>query len=209
MKGLFSYDNPVMQWMLKLLRLAWLNILTLLLCVPIITVGAAMTASHEAVKKLKSEEGNATQNLFSAFGKNFAKATLIWLLFLAAAAFFISSNYICTQVDLLSMQVAQIVLIVEAAVMCVVLIWIFPLLVRYENKVLHTIKNAFTMTIAFLPSTLLMLAVYLLPLFLFILVPAAFPVVAFFGITAPIYCNLNLYQKIFDKVDAMQAQKET
>lgn len=42
MKGLFNYEGPVMSAMSRLADLIWLNILTLICCIPVVTAGAAL-----------------------------------------------------------------------------------------------------------------------------------------------------------------------
>ncbi len=49
--------------------------------IPIITIGAALTAGHDAVRRTLSGEGTATRNYFKAFRSNFAKSTGYWLIF--------------------------------------------------------------------------------------------------------------------------------
>ena len=53
----------------------WINILMLVTSIPIITIGAALTAGHDAVRRTLSGEGTATRNYFKAFRSNFAKST--------------------------------------------------------------------------------------------------------------------------------------
>lgn len=208
MGGIFHYENPMMQFMRKALMLCWLNILTALCCIPILTAGATLTALHCAVKRLRQDEGHLTRSFFLDFAQNFKKSTLIWLLLLAAAVFLAADVYICTQLTSVGFQIAQIVLIAEAVFLIAVLAWLFPLLARYDNKLRHTIRNTFILTIAYLPSTILMLILYCMPLILFLLVPAAFPLVALLGFSLPVYLNFPLYHKILDQVDAMTAPED-
>ncbi len=46
MDKLFNLDSPVMRALNKMADLLWLNVLTVLLCIPVITGGAALTAMH-------------------------------------------------------------------------------------------------------------------------------------------------------------------
>ena len=186
MGGIFNYDNPVMQAVRKLLLLAWLNLLTALLCIPIITAGAAITALHTSAKRLKRDEGALTRCFFSDFTENFKKSTL---------------PYIATQAEQ-----AQAVLTVEGVFVGVLLVWLFPLLARYENRKLQTVKNAAILTIAYLPTTFLMLILYLMPVILLLLVPAAFPLVLLFGFSGPVYLNYPLYTRVFERIDAQNEE---
>ena len=53
----FNLDSPVMQALGKMADLMWLNILTLICCIPVVTVGASLTAMHYmALKIVRNEE---------------------------------------------------------------------------------------------------------------------------------------------------------
>lgn len=204
MKSVFSYDSPFMNLMHRALSLVWLNILTMVFSIPLITFGAAMCAAYDTSGKIRSGEGGVTANYWHAFRSNFKDSTICWLLFLLLAAVFISGYYLCTQIELVVASVSQILLVVEGVLSVMLLIWLFPLIATFQNKVRLTIKNALTLTIAFLPTTLLMLVLYALPVILYLLVPPAFVLLPLFGISCPIYWNGPLYQRVFRKIADLQ-----
>ena len=62
---LFNLDSPLMQALNKVADLMWLSILTLFFCIPIITVGPALTALHYmALKIARDEECYITKDYF-------------------------------------------------------------------------------------------------------------------------------------------------
>ena len=66
-----------------------LNILMLICCIPIFTIGASVTAMYYvAFKMVKNEEGYITKSFFKAFRENFRQATPVWLVMLALLVFF-------------------------------------------------------------------------------------------------------------------------
>ena len=80
---IFDLESPFMQAMGKVADLMWLNILTLVCCMPIITAGAAMTALHySALKIARNEECYITKDYFKSFKENLKQSTLIWLIYL-------------------------------------------------------------------------------------------------------------------------------
>ena len=64
----------------------WINILMLVTSIPVITIGAALTAGHDAARRSLAGEGTVTRNYFAAFRSNFVKATGYWLIFGIAGA---------------------------------------------------------------------------------------------------------------------------
>lgn len=84
MKGLFNYDSPLMQVAGFITDLLLLNILFLICCLPIVTIGAAQSALYYAVRTLRDpEDGRSCYKLFfKGFISGFWKVTLVWCVFL-------------------------------------------------------------------------------------------------------------------------------
>ena len=95
---IFDLDSPLMNVLNKMADLMWLNILTLICCIPIITAGAAFTSMHYvALKIVRNEESYITRSFFKSFKTNFRQATLIWLMILLIAAVLGGDYYIITK----------------------------------------------------------------------------------------------------------------
>ena len=57
MNRLFNLDSPIMVFLGKVGDLIWLNVLTMICCIPIVTVGASITALHYvSIKMVRNEE---------------------------------------------------------------------------------------------------------------------------------------------------------
>ena len=81
-------------------ELAELNLLTLLLCLPVITAGASLTAMHAVLQKMvRNEEGYIGRMFFAAFRANLKKATLEWLPFLMIYTALIA-DYLIVEIDI-------------------------------------------------------------------------------------------------------------
>ena len=72
----------------KVADLMWLNILTIVMCIPVVTAGAALTAKdYMCYKLVKNEEAGITKGFFHSFKQNFKQATVIWLMMLVVLGF--------------------------------------------------------------------------------------------------------------------------
>ena len=81
MGRIFSLDSPLFSFLNKVADLILLNILTMICCLPIITIGASMTALHYVVLKMvRDEESYIVRSYFKSFRQNFKQATIIWLI---------------------------------------------------------------------------------------------------------------------------------
>ena len=80
MKGLFSYDSPVMQILMYIGDLIILNFIYLLCCVPVFTIGAAQAGMYTAMRVLndKEDDSSVSAAFFRGFANGFGKVTLAW-----------------------------------------------------------------------------------------------------------------------------------
>ena len=84
MKNILGYDSKVMQVLSKLGDLILLNILFLICCVPVFTIGAAQAAMHRAVVAMKDPESDYTwfRAFCMGFKDGFWRITIAWCILL-------------------------------------------------------------------------------------------------------------------------------
>ena len=225
MAGFFSIDGKYYKLADRVGNLFWLNLLCLVCCIPVITVGPALTACYAVTLQIvRDEEGNVTRTFFRSFRRNFRQGVAIWLLFLLTFVILFAGTRLLLVTDetgsvLIPMaggfRIVNGVLFLITAVM---ISYAFPLLARFENTVSGTLRNALIIGLHHLHGTLLL-----------VLVNAAFPallalallkeeavwllsVFLCFGISAPAYaCSLVLYpvfQRYMPRVRTPEARHE-
>ena len=199
---IFDLDSPLMNVLNKMADLMWLNILTLICCIPIITAGAALTSMHYvALKIVRNEESYITRGFFKSFKTNFRQATLIWMMLLLIAAILGGDYYIITKSGMQFSQVL-IVLIMAAGVLVIcTALYVFPVLAKFDNTIMGTIRNAFIMSILQLPKTLVMLVMAFFPLIVYLVSLRLIPIIFLFGFSLPAYASAMLYNKFFRKLE--------
>lgn len=202
MSKIFDMDSPVMRFLSRMADLMILNLVALLCCIPIITIGASMTALHYVLLKMaRNEEGYIVKSFFKSFKDNFKQATIIWLIIAVFLVVFVGDILIFNYSGMEFPKVLRIILFALALLVAMVVCYVFPVLSRFENTVFNTIKNALFMSILSLPKTILMLVLYALPVVAMYFIPAAMPFVFIFGISAPAYCSAMLYSGTFRKFE--------
>ena len=86
---LLDYDGPIVHFTEKAGQLIWLNILTIVCCLPVVTMGASFAALNTVVLKMsRNEEGYITKQFFKAFKANLnvgIKASIAIILFVGIA----------------------------------------------------------------------------------------------------------------------------
>ena len=202
MGKVFALDSPLMNGLSKLADLIWLNILATICCIPIITIGASLTALHYVVLKMvKDEEGYITRSFFKSFRENFKQATLMWLMLLVVFILLVADFMIFRFSGIVFPGWCQIVLIAIAVLIMFATMHLFPLLSRYENSIRATYKNSLFMGILHLPKTILMMLCWIVPIVITIYVESFFPIVFFLGISGPAFLNALLYKKSFQQLE--------
>ncbi len=213
MGNLFNMEGPIMSALSKIADLVWLNILALICCIPIFTIGASLTSVYYVtLKMVKNEESYITRSFFKAFRENFKQSTIIWLIMLVLISVFGLDFYIYTT-GALNLPMAVMVIIGFFAILCsLAFVYIFPVLSRFDNTVKNTIVNSFIMAVAHFPKTFLMLIINILPIVIVLLVPQAFPVLFLAGISGVAYlCSLflrGIFLRYEDLMEERAKQKE-
>lgn len=207
MKNIFSPDSPFMRWLGKFADLIILNVLYLVSCIPIVTIGAANAALYDVAIRLSKDEAYVWKHYWRAFGSNFKKATLIWMILLIIGG----ALYCCAMAykgnDLPNRGLSLILLGIASITWLSVYSWVFPLQARYENSVVQTLRTALICSFSFLPRTILI--VFLNAIFPFI--ATYFGAVVLFGIFVLLliwfsgiaYISTLLLRKHFKQLEEM------
>ena len=199
---LFNLDNPLMQALGKMADLLLLNMLTLLCCIPIITVGASLTALHYmALKMARNEECYIARGFFKSFKQNFRQATLIWLLMLFMIVVLVMDFLIMNNSGVEFNSVIRVLITLFALFVFCGSIYVFPVLAKFDNTIWRTIKNAFLMSIMQLPKTILMVVLYIFPVVVLVFFYQLAPFAFFFGLSVPAWLSAKLYSKLFKKLE--------
>lgn len=190
----------------KMADLMWINILTLALCIPVITIGAALTAKdYMCYKILKNEDTGTTKGYFRSFKQNFKQATVIWIIMLFVIMLGIIDVFFVLGLQGDGTQIVRAVMFAFLFFIYIGCIMIFPVLARFDNTVKGTIKSGIHMTVAILPRAILMGILYLIPVLVFMFIgiqSPLIPIVIMFGISGPGYLSAMLYRKAFEQVEA-------
>lgn len=199
---LFDLDSPLMQGLSKMADMMILNLLTLLCCLPIITVGPAFTAlNYMSLKLVRNEECYIVKGYFKSFKENFRQSVVIWMLLLIVAILLVIDFYIMISAESETGGIMLILIFVAAIFWLCTALYVFPVLARFHNTIKATVKNAFLMSIMQFPKTVVMAVAYLIPLVLFIYFLQLTPIVLFFGFSAPAWVSAKLNDKLFKKLE--------
>ncbi|MBR5376420.1 MAG: YesL family protein [Lachnospiraceae bacterium] len=218
MKRFFSGEGGFFGFMDKVAGLFWINLLTMICSIPVITAGAAVTACYYVtLKMVKNEEGYLTKSFFRSFRTNFRQSTLIWILEAVLISVFVADFWIIATGIAGEIPLSNVILVVTGILLFIVLMtaaYVFPILARYDNTTANTIKNAVLMGIANFPKTLAIMVTNALFPALGIAVIATgrglwiVPILLCFGISAGIYLSSRILVRIFDAYGTDEVESE-
>lgn len=205
MRDFFSMDGGVFRGLSKMADMLILNVLFIICCLPVITIGASVTALFYVTLKMKDqEEGYIYKSFFRSFKQNFRQSTVIWLILLAVALIMGLDVYLVKAMEGTMNQVMQILLWVGALIWLMIFLYVFPLQARFYNTIRGTFRNAVLLSLASFPKTFCMMAVMVLAVLLTVVTPTAFVygslIWFLFGFAVIAWINSQLLYGTFQKI---------
>ena len=201
MRTLLGPESHFANFFNKLFDILVLNFLMVVCSLPVITMGASVTALYHSVNRMQKNEGGLYRGFFRAFKDNFKQATVLWLVVLVTGALwgFNLIFYSASQIPIFR-TINVLILVLWAMVAA----WIFPLQAKYYNPVKTTLKNAVLCMMAYLPRTLLMTVLNLVPVvcFLYFGLLGGLELIAllvWFALAA--YINLRIMEKPMAQIE--------
>lgn len=183
-------------------QLIALNLLWIVCCIPVVTAGASTTALFYCVLRMHKEGYCfAIKDFFKSFKRNFKQATIIWFLILVAAGIlYIDKTFIPQMPGIMSIVFSYLL-----AAICIpaviLLLYIFPTVAAFENKIKNLITNAFYFAVKNIFFTIAIAAITILPMFFTLVDAKMFPIYLFvwlccgFSLTA--YADAWFIWKLF------------
>ena len=192
----FKLDSDFFKFLGNLTNLIVLNLICLICCIPIITIGPAICALYFCIMKLvRKEHIHIMQGFIKSFKDNLKQGIILQLII------FFSSGLLYFNLQLTSAHFnsSNIFKILTSAIVILIflflllLTFLYPVQALFSNQLKSTFYNAFILSICNLPRTLIMLLLNLLPVILFFLWPnvflGMFPFYIFIGFSVTVYIN--------------------
>ena len=182
MEFLMGSGKRFFEFATKLAELMWVNVLTILCSIPIVTAGCAITSMHHVLLAIyRDEEEKITGMYFKAFRKNFGQATKLWLIYLAYFAFLGLEYWAMKTLENPSLRYLELLLPVLTFLGLLSMSWVFVLQFRYTLSLKDTLLYSVTRIVAFPIRTIGMGVAALIPVLLTMFLPQFFILVPLMG----------------------------
>ena len=151
---LFSPDSKFMRAMSTLGDLMLLNLVFLVCCLPVVTVGAALTALDAAAFRIvRGTEGSVLRQFLRDFRQSLRAATPLWLLLLLAGGVAVLDIWLFAAFPG-ALRLIEVPFFLFLLLTLFTAGYVFPLLSQFESPLRQTLKNALALSLGYLPRTL-------------------------------------------------------
>lgn len=204
MDRFFNMDNKFFSVMGRVADLIILNVIFLICCLPIVTIGASLTALHYVTLKMtRNEESYIVKSFFKSFKQNFKQATIINIIMLVIGAVLYFDLHIVMGMSGSLSQVLYIIFIAFGFLYLIVFLYIYPVLSKFYNSTKNTFRNAILMSIRHLPYTILMAVITIAPASVFLIQniqvqSTVIMLLLLMGFSLEAFINGHFLVKIFD-----------
>ena len=154
MGNLFNMDNAFFRFMGKLFDVVALNIVFIIVCIPLVTIGPAISALYYAsVKSIRRDRSYPIKEFFKAFKRDFRQSFIVGLiLVLASVIIYVDIRFVVDFIknDFTAMRYVYLVI---GLVISFISVYIFPLISRFSLKISGLFKLSFYLAIRHLLTT--------------------------------------------------------
>lgn len=209
MRKLFGYDGIIVRLSEYFNTFLLSNILTVLCCLPIITIGGALAAHQKVMQDFVFDSPKPIlKTYFCAMWDNWGRASAILILFLVTSIFLAMDMYI---VYFFTSGVLALILYIILISVFVLVLGItsccLSLIVRYENTILEHLRNTLYLFLSYFPRFIAMAVLASVPFVVFFLYPFTFvqmiPVWVCFGLSVLVFLHTKLVKPLLEKLDSI------
>lgn len=159
MAGFFSPDSKPYKFMVRLTDVVKLNLLWLLFSLPVVTVGISTIAVYTVTLRMtEDKEGYVGREFLQAFKSNWKQGIpMSFITIICAWAVYLDFQIYGAAEE--HSIVFLIIGIIAAYVFTFSLLYVYPLLARYDNTIVASLKNSFRIGMKYFLRSLLLIII--------------------------------------------------
>ena len=208
MDRFFDANNPVMQFLARIVDLAVLNLMTVACMIPVVTAGPAIAAMNNVLIHLVRKDETYVWKMFiQSFRQNLKQGIILGLIFTAIGALAGLELLMLHSIDGRAATMFMIIITVISACIFIIGIYAFALQSRFENTLKGTLVNAVSLALGHIPRSAGMLAICAAwAVLLWYIHGIALLVFVLYGLTIPGFLCTMIYDPVFR---AMETNEES
>ena len=206
----FNTESPVFQFLGTLFDFVVLNMLFLITCIPVITIGPAVSALYTVtLREARNEQGYIIRSYFTAFKENFRHSFLLSVLYSIIGAILLYNLAFWAQMNTAAGTVFLIIIAVCTLLYIISLLYVFALSARFENTIKRTVKNSLLIALVNPVQTLMILLITVIGFALAYVSPMFRVFLIIFGFAFLAYCASFPLTKVFSRYETDSPGKTT
>ncbi len=148
MREIFNSDSKLMKILGKLFDIGYLSIVFIIFCIPIVTIGASLTALYyTTVKVIRRDRGYVFQEFFRSFRLNFLNATILWIIQLLLTVLMVFNVSTIVEDNGGAVNFMTGAYIVMGFIIYAVACYAYPVLSRFDMKKRQIVRLSLYMAI--------------------------------------------------------------
>ena len=166
---LFNYDSPFWSFMSRLADLIILNLLWIVFCIPVVTIGASTTAMYHVIRHWQKDSvSSIMRDFFQSFKEDFKQATPVYLILLIPTVAVVMNAMLIFNPENSAAVPSYLLVIwfISALILLFISSFVYPVMAFFADSIFKTLRNAMVLALANLPRTILISILNLLPVIL-------------------------------------------
>ena len=206
-----SFDHIQNSWLYRLSKsigdVVIISALFLLFCLPIVTIGASVTALYYTVyRKYHKHIDEVSKDFMRSLKDNLKNATIIHIIYLLYSSLVGFNIYFALNgfggVKLPDWYI--VVSFIPVLPVIFTLPFVYPLLARFSNGLKGTVTNSYTLCMINFPKFLLIWLIFIVAL----AISVCFPPAALLTPAGAMYLTQMITEKAFEKAIAVEKSRE-
>lgn len=196
----FNIDAPFWRFMSTLARFTVLNVLFVITCIPVVTIGPALAALYSTIfAYCDHEDVSPHREYLKRLKREFVRGLLSFLIYIAVAAVLIFGFVFWGQVQSNISYIGLAILIIATAFAILSFEYQYPLQARFDASFGRTWKNSLILPWAAFGHTIIIVVIEVAFLAVFFFVPFVRVLAVIFGFSWITYAKSLVFLKAFDK----------
>lgn len=201
--------NPVLDFINTLCNFVALNLVFLITCLPVITIGTALSSLYYVtLREARGEYGYLVRTYLREFKNNFKKGTIAFAILFLIGAILLFNIAFWFGTGTMPATIITGVLIAAMIGWFLIFTYTFPLIGRFENSTKQTLKNAFGLAMSNMKATFALIIIDAFVFFLCLFLSPMKLIMVLFGFAFTAYCQSFVFKKVFEPYEAEQIAPE-
>lgn len=198
-------DTPIVVLLRLLADMMVLQFLFLLCCIPVVTIGPALSAMYAVIFKREWDGGvvSVISTFVRAFRKNFLSALALGGVVLLAAVIAVGDLWFSVNSQPPLSSVYAVVATIVGIVALIMFVLAFAQQAIFKNTIRNYLKNSFTLAVCAPVQLIGSLAAWVLPWALIVIEPETLTYLGvihlLWGFSLPAWATVKLMDKVFKK----------